>query len=134
MGILDKVNQELEQMTPEQLKEAFLAQVAQKAKRDEKQKEYNSKPENKEKRKQYMDQQREKDPEGFKAKRDAYNKKPEVVERRKEYMKSRNETLRLTTLAAARAGIPEAVAMVKRWRDVPPEFQAPAKQTDIASA
>jgi hypothetical protein len=95
MGILDEANKAIEQMSPEEIAKEFALLTEQRAKRQEKQKEYNSKPENKEKRKKYAEEYRAKDPEGFAAKRKEYMQRDDVKARHKEYMKQRNEKNKL---------------------------------------
>jgi hypothetical protein len=105
MGILDEANKAIEQMSPEEIAKEFALLTEQRAKRQEKQKEYNAKPENKEKRKKYSEEYRQKDPEGFAAKRKAYMQKPEVKARHKEYMKARNERNKLLIAKAKELGL-----------------------------
>jgi hypothetical protein len=95
MGILDEANKAIEQMSPEEIAKEFALLTQQREQRKVKQKEYNAKPENKEKRKQYSEQYRQKDPEGFAARRKEYMQRPDVKERHKAYMKERNEKNKL---------------------------------------
>jgi thioredoxin-like negative regulator of GroEL len=104
MSILDEVQKEVAQLTPEQVQAEFQKLMEQRAKRQEKQREYNARPENKEKRAEYAKQYRERDPEAFKRKRAEYMKRPEVVEKRKAYMKARNERIKLLLQKAKELG------------------------------
>jgi hypothetical protein len=89
MSILDEVQQSVDQLTPEQLKEQFLAMQERRAKQKAKQTARNADPEVKGKRLAYSKAYREKNPEKFKEQRKAYMQKPEVKERMKQYRQKR---------------------------------------------
>jgi hypothetical protein len=118
MGILDEVTAQVESLTPEQLKAEFAKIQEQRAKRQEKQKEYNASPEAKEKRLAYSKQYREKNPEKFKETRKAYMQKPEVKARMKDY--------RLKRQAAEKAILAKAKALGITADGGPEATQTPA--------
>jgi phage I-like protein len=107
MSILDQVKAQVQQLTPEQVRERLMAMETRQAKQREKQKERNASltDEQKAKRAETHKAYRDKNPDKFKAQREAYNKKPEVVERRKVYMKKRNEEFKALRARAKELGI-----------------------------
>lgn len=91
MSLSEQAVKAVSEMTPEQIKAEYEKLKAQSAKRVEYSKKYNASEEVKEKRKAYSEEYRQRDPEGFAAKRKAYNERPEVKAKRQSYMKARYE-------------------------------------------
>ena len=108
MSILDQVKAEYENKGIEEIKAELAKVTAQRAAQREKQKTYNTKPENLEKRKAYNVQRNSK-PE-VKEQRKAYMAKPEVKERQKAYRQTRNAKIKVLLARAKELGITGADA------------------------
>jgi hypothetical protein len=106
-SILDQVKQNIQKLTPEQVRERLQAMETRAAQQKVKQKERNANlsPEAKAKRTEAHKAYREKNPDKFKAQREAYNAKPEVKAKRKEYQRKRNAEMKMLRERAKELGI-----------------------------
>jgi hypothetical protein len=107
MSILDQVKAQVSQLTPDQVRERLAAMEARAAQQREKQKVRNASltDEQKTKRAEAHKAYRDKNPDKFKAQREAYNAKPEVKAKRKEYQKKRNAEMKFLRERAKELGI-----------------------------
>jgi hypothetical protein len=104
---MDEVNNEVSSMNEEQIRAALAKFKEQADLRKAKQTERNKNltPEQKAERSARAEAYRLKNPDKFKAQREAYNKKPEVIEKRKAYMKNRNAKQKAILAKAKELGI-----------------------------
>jgi len=105
MGILDQIRDQVNKLSPEQVKEQLAKMQAAKAKQTERNKERNLSPEQKEKRTAY-NKERAARPE-VKEKMKEYHQRPEVKDRMKQYRQKRYETNKALIARAKELGLIE---------------------------
>jgi hypothetical protein len=105
MSLLDDIKKSVDSMSVDDIKAEFEAIKASEAKRREAMRTRNADPEVKAKRLEYSKAYRDKNPEKFKAQRQAYMQKPEVKERMKAYRADRNAKVKAILAKAKELGI-----------------------------